>query len=115
MTELPTNPSPRWYLAPLYSRGRFSPRLLMAWQAFYLTCWVVIRWMLVKAQVLNGVLIQPAGIGEIVGLLLGFIGLLLGLGTFQKVKLDGPPEQAPAVGQSESTTVINQPAPGPTE
>lgn len=106
----------RWYLRPLFSRGEYSPRLTMAWLVVLFALWLTRRWVTTPAQVVNGILIQPASVAELVGLFLGFAGLLLGLGTFQKVRLDGPPpapetqvvaDTAPVSG--ENVTVNPQP------
>jgi hypothetical protein len=83
--------TPPWYLRPLYSRGEYSPRLTMAWLTLLFTFWLIWRWITTPSQILAGVLVQPQSVAELGGILLGFAGLLLGLGTFQKVKLDGPP------------------------
>lgn len=82
-------PTP-WYLAPLYSRGKFSPRLLMAWQAFYVACWLSYRYATARPTVTNGLLVQPQGVADLVGLFLGAVTVLLGLGTLQKIQLDAP-------------------------
>lgn len=101
---------PRWFVAPLYARGYFSPRLLMAWQAFYFSCWLAGHYVLKPATVVNlGTKAAPVfqmvpavNPFELVGLIIGLVGLLLGLGTFQKVRLDGPPP-APEVDNSTNT------------
>lgn len=90
-----------WYLRPFYSRGEYSPRLTMAWLTLMFTFWLIRRWITTPSQILAGVLVQPQSVAELCGILLGFAGLLLGLGTFQKVRLDGPPP-APEVDNSTS-------------
>jgi hypothetical protein len=93
----------RWYLAPFYSRKEFSPRLLMAWVVLGFMLWLIRRWITTPSQVLNGLLIQPPSVAEVVGILAALIGGLLSLGTLQKIRLDGPP---PASEIDNSSTTI---------
>jgi len=90
---------PPWYLRPLYSRGSYSPRLTMAWLVVLFALWLTRRWITTPAQILNGVLVQPPSVAELVGILLGFASVLLGMGTFQKIKLG---DTAPSAGEIES-------------
>lgn len=85
-------------MAPLKSRGRFSPRLLMAWVTLGFTFWLIRRWITTEPKVLNNILVLPRDVVEVVGILIGLVGLLLGLGTFQKVQLG---DTAPAPGLNE--------------
>lgn len=93
-----------WYLRPLYSRGSYSPRLTMAWLVVVFALWLIRRWITTPVQVVNGILVQPASVAELVGLLLGFAGLLLGLGTLQKVKLG---DASPSPGEIEASSTDN--------
>ena len=98
---------PRWYLAPLFARGQFSPRLLMAWQAFYFACWLAAHYALTPASMVNigskaapvYQLVPAVNPLELVLGFLGLVGLLLGLGTLTKYKLG---DVAPASGQVAS-------------
>jgi hypothetical protein len=103
MTELPINPTPRWYLAPLYSRGRYSPRLNMAWLCLLMMFRVIEKWLAAKGGISAGVFIPPPSITEVLGILAGMVVALLGLGTLQKVALDKP---------TDTTTDSNPPGSG---
>jgi hypothetical protein len=97
-----------WYKAPVYSRKEFSPRLLMAWVVLGFMLWLIRRWITTPSQVLNGILIQPPSVAEVVGILAALLGGLLSLGTLQKIRLDGPP---PASEVDNSTTIQADSAP----
>ena len=106
-TKAPCAP---WYLRPLYSRGEYSPRLTMAWLVLLFALWLIRRWITTPAQILSGVLVQPPSVTELVVALLGFAGLLLGLGTLQKIQLG---DAAPSAGALESEATKADPN-GPT-
>jgi hypothetical protein len=93
---------PRWYLRPLYSRGAYSPRLSMAWLILLFTFWLIRRWITTPSQILNGVLVPPQSVGELVAILMGAVLTLVGYGTYQKVKLEGPPP-VPEVDNSSTS------------
>jgi hypothetical protein len=97
-----------WYLRPLYSRGEYSPRLTMAWLTLLFTFWLIRRWVTTPPAVLNGILVQPQSIAEVVGILAALIGALLSLGTLQKIRMDGPP---PAPETDNSTNIQADTAP----
>lgn len=83
-------PTP-WFLRPLYSRGSYSPRLTAAWSTLLFTFWLIRRWITFEPKVMAGILLQSPQIGEVVGILIALVAALFGLGTLQKVRLDGPP------------------------
>lgn len=100
-----------WFMRPLYSRGSYSPRLTMAWQAFYFTCFLT--WKIVEALTnpkgVTTALTQNASL--LVQIIFGFVGLivsLMGMGTFQKVKLG---DLSPSPGEVE-TDAANPATPG---
>ena len=102
-----------WYLRPLYSRGSYSPRLTMAWLVVVFALWLIRRWITTPAQILNGILVQPPGVTELVVALLSFAGLLLGLGTIQKIQL-GDAAPSPGAIESDSTDTAKPEANGNT-
>ncbi len=84
-----------WWLRPLWSRQRFSPRLLVAWQSFYVAVFLAIWATVREPKVLNGVVVPGPTVIELVIAFLGTTTLCLGLGTLQVVKLGDAPVDAP--------------------
>lgn len=84
-----------WLVAPVLSRGQFSPRLFLGWQVFYLMAWVIRRYMTMEEKVINGVLVQARPVGELVGILAALIAACWAFGSLQKIKLDSSPDAAP--------------------
>ena len=96
-----------WYVAPFYSRGEFSPRLLMAWATLFFSFWLAYK-AVAPPTLLAAQIVQPSPIlGELVLTFVGLIASLLALGTFQKVRLDGP-----AIGPDTQTTILGNAAIG---
>ena len=88
-----------WYLKFVYARGKFSPRLFMAWLDAAYIIRVIEHMMDQKAEVQNGVLVQPFDMLPIVIALVGLLGALLALGTVQTAVL-GDLAPAPGAGNA---------------
>ncbi|MDB5243622.1 MAG: hypothetical protein JWP57_4247 [Spirosoma sp.] len=114
----PAPANPKWFVAPFYSRGSFSPRLLMAWVTLFFSFWLAVQ-ATAPAVLLGTQVVQPSPLlFELVAVFVALIGSLLALGTLQKLRLEGPPpapENQTVIGQGaigQQNVAKQQPQPG---
>lgn len=84
-----------WWLKFIYSRNKFSPRLLAAWLLAAYTVRVIEHALGQKAFLLGAVLVQPQDFTPLIVTMVGGVLALFGYGTIQTVALG---DIAPATG-----------------